>query len=42
MQQSSPFSKCTECALLAIIGMDLLFQVAETVPALAGSAKVFH
>ena len=42
MQQSSPFSECTERIVLVIIGADLLLQAAETVPAPAGSAKVFH
>ena len=42
MKQSSPFSECTERIVLVIIGADLLLQVAETVPALAGAAKVLH
>ena len=42
MNQSPPFSECTERAVLAVIGLDLLLQLAETVPAFAGAAKVFH
>ena len=42
MQQSPPFSECAERTVLVIIGLDLLIQVAETVPALAASAKLFH
>ena len=42
MNPSSPFSERTERTVLAIIGADLLFQAAETVPAFGGAAKVFH
>ena len=42
MRQSPPFSERTERAVLVIIVLDLLLQGAETVPGLAGVARVFH
>ena len=42
MQQSGPFSERTERLILAIIGVDLLLQGAETLPALADSARFFR
>ena len=41
MRQRPPFSERTERTVLAIIGMDLLLQGAETVPAFAGATRVF-
>ena len=42
MSQQLPFSERTERVILAIIVADLLLQGAETVPALAGAARLFH
>ena len=42
MKQPGPFSERIERAILAIIGMDLLLQGAETLPALADFARFFR
>ena len=42
MQQSGPFSERTERLILAIIGVDLLLQGAETLPALTDFARFFR
>ena len=42
MRQHLPFSERTERAILAIIGVDLLLQGAETVPALAHARSFFY
>ena len=41
MRQPSPFSERTEHMVLAVIGIDLLLQTAETVEARAGAATFF-
>ena len=42
MRRSTPFSQRTERTFLAIIVVDLLLQGLETVPAMAGSARLFY
>ncbi len=42
MRQPPPFSERTERIVLAIIALDLFLQGAETVPGLAGAARVFY
>ena len=42
MQQSPPFSGRTERVVLAIIGVDLLLQGAETLPGLVGVTRAFY
>lgn len=42
MRPPTPFSERTERIVLAIIGVDLLVQGLETVPAMAGAARHFH
>ena len=42
MKQPGPFSERTERLVLAIISADLLLQGAETLPALADFARLFH
>ena len=42
MKQPAPFSEGIERAILAIIGVDLLLQGAETIPALADFARLFR
>lgn len=41
MRQNPPFSERTERLILVIIGVDLLLQGTETIPALAGAARLF-
>lgn len=42
MRRPTPFSERTERMFLAIIVVDLLLQGLETVPAMAGSARLFY
>ena len=42
MRQPSPFPERIEHAVIAVICLDLVFQTAETVDALAGAATFFH
>ena len=42
MKQSGPFSERTERLILAIIGVDLLLQGAETLPTLTDLARLFR
>ena len=42
MRQPSPFPERIERAVIAVICLDLVFQTAETVDALAGATTFFH
>ena len=42
MKRPPPFSERTEHIVLLIIGLDLLLQGAETIPALAGALRFFY
>ncbi|WP_423926802.1 ion transporter [Candidatus Palauibacter sp.] len=42
MRRSRPFSERTERTVLAIIGVDLLLQGAETIPAITGAARLLY
>ena len=42
MRRPTPFSERTERMFLAVIVVDLLLQGLETVPAMAGSARLFY